>query len=373
MRRTLLDDEHDSSARFRASWRPRWSPTSPSGSEAGIVDRRDVRAGGGRFPRDGGARALRRRAAVDDFRFNVVVAEEVRAAGLDGVGLGLTLHNDVCLPYLLSYATDGAARPLAAGHRAAATHPAIAMTEPGIGSDLAAISTTRVRDGDELHRQRGQDLHHQRDQRRPGHRRRQDRSRRKRHRGHQPAGGGARHGGLRARAATWTRSASTPRTPPSCSSPSAGAGRQPAGRGGAGLPLPGHQPRPRSASRSRSAGWPRPGLPSTGRSSYVRRAQGVRQAGRLVPEHPLPAGRAGHRDRVGQAYIDRACVALNAGELTRRGGGRGQVVVHRGAEPGGRPLRAAARRLRLHDRVPHRPGLGRRAGHHASTVARPRS
>ena len=85
---------------------------------------------------------------VDDFRFNVVVAEEVALAQVTGFGLGLTLHNDVCLPYLLSYATaEQCERWLPAVARGEAIL-AIAMTEPDTGSDLAGIKTSAVREGE---------------------------------------------------------------------------------------------------------------------------------------------------------------------------------------------------------------------------------
>ena len=43
---------------------------------------------------------------TDDFRFNQIVVEEVSVAGDAGSGLGLTLHNDICLPYFLKQAND---------------------------------------------------------------------------------------------------------------------------------------------------------------------------------------------------------------------------------------------------------------------------
>jgi len=87
-------------------------------------------------------------AGIDDFRFNVVVGEEAALAQVGGFALGLTLHNDVCLPYLLSYANDAQRDrwlpPIARGELILA----IAMTEPGTGSDLAGIKTTAIRSGD---------------------------------------------------------------------------------------------------------------------------------------------------------------------------------------------------------------------------------
>ena len=43
---------------------------------------------------------------IDDFRFNQIVGEELGIAGSGGSGLGLTLHNDICLPYFLDLCTD---------------------------------------------------------------------------------------------------------------------------------------------------------------------------------------------------------------------------------------------------------------------------
>src|SRR3954452_14683308 len=43
---------------------------------------------------------------VDDFRFNQILDEQLAEAGSGGTGLGLSLHNDTCLPYFLSYCND---------------------------------------------------------------------------------------------------------------------------------------------------------------------------------------------------------------------------------------------------------------------------
>ncbi|MFK7918841.1 MAG: acyl-CoA dehydrogenase family protein [Ilumatobacter sp.] len=86
---------------------------------------------------------------TSDFRFNQVIAEELAAAGIGGAGLGLTLHNDITTPYFVEYLNDEQRQRWLAGIASGATVTAIAMTEPGTGSDLAGITTTAIRDGDE--------------------------------------------------------------------------------------------------------------------------------------------------------------------------------------------------------------------------------
>src|SRR5262249_33079618 len=82
------------------------------------------------------------------FRFNVALIEEVWAAGVAGSGNGLTLINDVTLPYFLDLATPEQQRRWLPGIASGELISAIAMTEPGAGSDLASIATTARRDGD---------------------------------------------------------------------------------------------------------------------------------------------------------------------------------------------------------------------------------
>jgi alkylation response protein AidB-like acyl-CoA dehydrogenase len=85
---------------------------------------------------------------TDDFRFNAIVGEEACYAGVTSAGLSLTLHNDICLPYFTGFASDTQQRRWLPGICSGEQITAIAMTEPGAGSDLAGISTTAVRDGD---------------------------------------------------------------------------------------------------------------------------------------------------------------------------------------------------------------------------------
>ncbi len=86
---------------------------------------------------------------TSDFRFNAVLNEEIAAVGLGGGGMGLMLHNDITTPYFVEYSNDEQAARWLPGIASGQLITAIAMTEPGTGSDLAGIATTAVRDGDE--------------------------------------------------------------------------------------------------------------------------------------------------------------------------------------------------------------------------------
>ncbi|MFG3419103.1 acyl-CoA dehydrogenase family protein [Micromonospora sp. NPDC049460] len=81
-----------------------------------------------------------------DFRFNAVLAEEIVAAGCTGLGFGL--HNDVVAPYLTELTTEDQRKRWLPGFCSGDLVTAIAMSEPGAGSDLAGIRTSAVRDGD---------------------------------------------------------------------------------------------------------------------------------------------------------------------------------------------------------------------------------
>jgi alkylation response protein AidB-like acyl-CoA dehydrogenase len=83
---------------------------------------------------------------VEDFRYNVVLGEEIARARCSGIGF--PLHNDVVQPYLLKLATKEQKDRWLPGFCSGELITAIAMTEPGAGSDLQGIRTTAVRDGD---------------------------------------------------------------------------------------------------------------------------------------------------------------------------------------------------------------------------------
>jgi alkylation response protein AidB-like acyl-CoA dehydrogenase len=148
--RTLFDDEHelfrDSVRRFIAT---EAAPHNDEWERAGVVDRSLFTSAGAHGflgmaapPEHGGG-------GVDDFRYNLVIAEEVQRGGINAAGLGWTLHNDICLPYFLSLCTSDQQARWLPGICSGALITAIAMTEPGIGSDLASMSTTALRDGDD--------------------------------------------------------------------------------------------------------------------------------------------------------------------------------------------------------------------------------
>jgi alkylation response protein AidB-like acyl-CoA dehydrogenase len=147
--RTLLTAEHEL---FRTSFRQfvdkEMVPHHLEWERAGIVDREVFRAAGSHgflgmaVPEEYGG------GGVDDFRYNLVIAEETQRAGLGGAGLGISLHNDICLPYFLRYCSTEQCERWLPGIASGELITAIAMTEPGIGSDLASMSTTARRDGD---------------------------------------------------------------------------------------------------------------------------------------------------------------------------------------------------------------------------------
>jgi acyl-CoA dehydrogenase len=145
--RTLFREDHEL---FRKSFRQFLErdvvPHQERWREAGIVDREAwTKAGENGFlcpwleEQYGGAGG--------DFLHSVVVMEEL--ARVWESGFAISLHSDVCVPYLHAFGNEEQKQRWLPGCASGELVTAIAMTEPGTGSDLAALTTTAVRDGDE--------------------------------------------------------------------------------------------------------------------------------------------------------------------------------------------------------------------------------
>ncbi|MFF2109774.1 acyl-CoA dehydrogenase family protein [Rhodococcus koreensis] len=148
MERTLFEPEHEL---FRESYRKflaqHAEPNHAKWEEQNIVDRSLwVEAGkqgflGMAVPEEFGGGGVR------DFRYNAIITEETTRGGYSGIGF--TLHNDVVAPYLLELSNDEQKRRWLPGFASGELITAIAMTEPGTGSDLQGIKTRAVRDGND--------------------------------------------------------------------------------------------------------------------------------------------------------------------------------------------------------------------------------
>jgi acyl-CoA dehydrogenase len=85
--------------------------------------------------------------AGGDFLYDAIIIEEV--ARVRAHGLAASLHSDICLPYIVSYGSEEQKRKHVPAAIRGELILGIAMTEPGTGSDLAAVQTTARRDGDQ--------------------------------------------------------------------------------------------------------------------------------------------------------------------------------------------------------------------------------
>lgn len=147
MKRTLFEEDHlmfrDAFQRFVAQ---EITPYHEQWEKEGIVPREIWNHAGGLgflcmdVPEQYGGGGIR------DFRYNAIVTEELTRAGASGVGYGL--HNDVCIPYFLHYATEEQKQRWLPKMCRGEMITAIAMSEPNAGSDLAGIQTTAIRSGD---------------------------------------------------------------------------------------------------------------------------------------------------------------------------------------------------------------------------------
>ena len=149
-RGTLFDDVHDD---FRESFRrfleAEVVPNHDAWQEAHIVDRSLFEKAG-----ENGFLALPVEeqyggAEVTDWRFNAIMSEEAAYAGVQSSWMGPMVHNDLGVPYLMAAANEEQKARWFPDVVAGKKILALAMTEPGTGSNLAGIATRAVRDGDD--------------------------------------------------------------------------------------------------------------------------------------------------------------------------------------------------------------------------------
>jgi hypothetical protein len=149
MKRTLYAEEHEALRESFRSWLDKEIvPHEIEWNEAGIVPRTVFSDAGSHgflgfdVPEEFGG------GGMPDFRFNTIIDEEIQLSGAGSSGLGISLHNDICVPYFLKYCTKEQRERWLPGIASGELVTAIGMTEPGIGSDLGSLATSAIRDGD---------------------------------------------------------------------------------------------------------------------------------------------------------------------------------------------------------------------------------
>jgi alkylation response protein AidB-like acyl-CoA dehydrogenase len=147
MRHHLYEQEHDEFRAMVRGWLERnVAPFHAQWEKDGIVPRELWLSAGKQgllgvdLPEEYGG------GGVADFRYHAVLDEELVRIGASGVGFGL--HNDVVGPYLRDLTTEEQKQRWLPGFCSGELITAIAMTEPGAGSDLQGIETTARRDGE---------------------------------------------------------------------------------------------------------------------------------------------------------------------------------------------------------------------------------
>jgi acyl-CoA dehydrogenase len=147
MQRTLFDADHDAFRRsFHTFIEREIAPNQARWREQGQVDRETWRKAGAQgflctwLPEAHGGPG-------GDFLHAVIVMEELARAYESG--FAMALHSDIVTPYIYSFGDDDQKRRWLPGCASGELVTALAMTEPGTGSDVAGIATTAVRDGDD--------------------------------------------------------------------------------------------------------------------------------------------------------------------------------------------------------------------------------
>ena len=146
-RPSILEQEHeDFRAIARAFFDREVVPFHAQWERDGIVDREVWRRAGERGLLCFDVEEAYGGAGISDFRYNMVLAEESARAGASGPGFAV--HSDIIVPYISSLGTDEQKQRWLPGCVSGDLVTAIAMTEPGAGSDLQGIRTTAVDAGD---------------------------------------------------------------------------------------------------------------------------------------------------------------------------------------------------------------------------------
>jgi acyl-CoA dehydrogenase len=148
MTHPIFTEEHDLiRAQLRRFVEEKVKPDGPEWEAAGFVPREILRQMGGlgffslRVPEAMGGSGL-------DARASVVLAEEVGRSTHGGFAITVLVHTDMASPHLIRFGTRRQLEKYLPGVMAGTTITAVGVTEPGAGSDVAAIRTRAVRDGD---------------------------------------------------------------------------------------------------------------------------------------------------------------------------------------------------------------------------------
>jgi acyl-CoA dehydrogenase len=148
MRRTLFDEEHDLfRQQFRRFIAEEIEPRIPEWNEKGMSDRETWRRAGQNGYLGACVPELYGGAGAE-FTYDVIIMEEMAYARAHG--MMISLHSDICLPYLLSFGSEEQKARYVPGCVSGEILLGICMTEPAAGSDLQGIQTRAVRDGDDF-------------------------------------------------------------------------------------------------------------------------------------------------------------------------------------------------------------------------------
>ncbi len=146
MRRDIFSEEHEIfRAQFERFAAREIEPKIAGWNRAGITDRETWRRMGEEgflgpaMPQEYGG-------GGGDFLYDAIVTEEL--ASMRAHGLMTSVHSSICMPYVLHYGSEAQKRRYLPPAIRGELLLGICMTEPGTGSDLAAVQTRAVRDGD---------------------------------------------------------------------------------------------------------------------------------------------------------------------------------------------------------------------------------